>query len=459
MRGNPSEKFKGKRIAVLGFGMEGKSALEFVLNYEPAFVTVFDEKERSHFDDKEIREFEAKGIEFCLEPFLDFSGYNLIIRSPGISLHVPALEKALREGIEVSSATKIFFDYCEGLVVGITGTKGKGTTAALLFEIFRADGKEAFLGGNIGVPLLSFLPRLTPESVSICELSSFQLIDLEKSPQIAIVLMVTSEHLNYHEDEDEYAKSKANIARFQKKEELLIVNSDYPRSREIAALSTAKKLSVSRRGEVGDGTYVLGQEIIFAEKGERKDSFPVPEVALPGAHNLENVCAAITAAKALSLGHESILRALRSFRGLPHRLEFVREARGVKYYNDSISTTPESAIAAAKAFPEPKILILGGSSKSADFSELASAIASDASVKTVIGIGAEWPRIKSALLQEGAKQEILEGFTSMQEAVSAAASAALPGIIVILSPACASFGMFKNYKDRGEQFKKAVGIL
>jgi UDP-N-acetylmuramoylalanine--D-glutamate ligase len=343
------------------------------------------------------------------------------------------------------------------MVVGVTGTKGKGTTSTLIYEMLRAAGKKAELLGNIGVPALSRLELIEPDTVVIFEFSSFQLLEIKKSPHIAVVLMVTQDHLDIHGSVMDYVEAKRDIVKYQKPEDIVVANTDYGSSRSIGESSKGEKFWVSRRREVQQGCSALEGKIELFKNSTCEDIIAISEIVLPGAHNLENVCAAVAVASLLGVRGEEIREVLKTFEGLEHRLHLIGEKKGVKYFDDSISTTPESAIAAMQAFEEPKILILGGSSKGADFSELGKMIREDHSVRAVMGIGEEWPRIKAALA--GAPCKLEEGFSTMEEVVRAAAAAAQPGDIVILSPACASFDMFTNYKDRGDQFTKAVNEL
>lgn len=453
--------FKGKRLALAGFGAEGRSAAYFLVK-SGVRVEVFDAKPESAFHPAMIADLRQLGVTFYFEAMGPFIGFDAIVRSPGISPHIPELSAAVEQGITFTSATKIFFDLCPCRIVGVTGTKGKGTTASLLHQMLLAAGKDAYLCGNIGAPALDFLEKIKPDSIVVYELSSFQLIELEKSPQLAVVLMITSEHLNFHATREEYVAAKANIVKFQTKDDQAIINIDYPASRAMAAATLAEIFSVSRKEKVATGAFIDDDFIMLAQGGESRKILNVAEVSLAGPHNLENVCAAAMVAALLGVPDAIIAQAVRDFKPLPHRLEFIREVHGVKYYDDSISTTPESAIAALRSFAAPKVMILGGSDKGADWGEFAAILAADPSLKAIIGIGEEWPKIQEAISRNGQmspKVEIIEGLANMSEVIQAAAKMAQVGDVVILSPACASFDMFRNYQDRGEQFTAAVRAL
>ncbi|HVZ11414.1 MAG TPA: UDP-N-acetylmuramoyl-L-alanine--D-glutamate ligase [Patescibacteria group bacterium] len=451
--------FKNKNAAILGFGVEGESVANFLLT-KKAHVSIFDVRKKEALDADKIKLFEKAGAVFKFDKYPDsFEKYDFVVRSPGVSPTSTVIERIREQRVEITSATKMFFDLCPCPIIGVTGTKGKGTTSTLIYEMLRVQGSDVYLGGNIGISPLEFVDSLEKESVVVLELSSFQLADLHKSPQIAVVLMVTSEHLDYHRDVAEYVDAKRNILRFQSKEDFAIVNHDYPASNESDVYTDGKVYKVSREGAVEQGCFVKG-DFICLKMGEREEKvMPVADVLLPGRHNLENVCAAILAATIAGAQMEAIVSVIKTFKGLEHRLELVRLFNGVKYYNDSFSTTPETAVAAIEAFEDPEILILGGSSKNSDFTELGKTIREAKNIKAIIGIGDEWPRIRATIDNSQLTAKIYEDCINMREVVQKAREVSTLGDIVILSPACASFDMFKNYKERGKQFKDEVNAL
>lgn len=449
--------FKGKHFTVLGFGVEGAAAAEFLLGRQ-ARVSVIESKPEAEFDSGLIRDLKTKGAVFFFENSeAEFGATDAIVRSPGIPPTHPWLRDA--GSVPVTSCSEIFFEESPATVVGITGTKGKGTTSSFIYEMLRAAGKDTYLLGNIGVPALSVLDRLTPESIVVFELSSFQLLEIKKSPHIAVILMITQDHLDFHGSPDEYAAAKQNIVRFQNSEDLVVASADYPVTRRIAEGSAGKKFWISRSSPQPEGAYIEGNNLVVARDGKKSVVAEKSDIALYGAHNLENALAAAMAGALLNLPPEHIRAGLRNFKGLPHRLQLVGEKKGVKFFDDSISTTPESAVAAIRAFEEPKILILGGSSKNADFSGLAAEIGSNPGVKGLIGLGEEFFKIIKAVHHAGRTDIPTPEAKNMREAVRIAADLAKTGDVVLLSPACASFGMFLNYKDRGDQFQKEVGNL
>jgi UDP-N-acetylmuramoylalanine--D-glutamate ligase len=454
--------WKDKTIAVLGFGVEGMENIRF-LRKKGASVWVLDKRPKDNLDQKMVTEAEALGVTFRLgETYLsDLSQFNLIFRSPGVKRNTPELLEAELKGSVITSGIKLFFDLCPAPIIGVTGTKGKGTTATMIYEMLKAAGKDVYLGGNIGVPPLSFLDKLSNASIVVLELSSFQLQDLHRSPHIAVMLMVTSEHLDYHDSQEEYVDAKRNILRFQKATDFAVLNRDYPATNESDIFTDGKVYLVSRERETDNACFVQGDTIILRKNGHDTEIVKTSEVRLPGKHNLENVCAAAVAANLAGVNVQTIAKVIGSFSGLEHRLKLIAEVNGAKYYDDSFSTTPETAIAAIEAFTAPEILILGGASKHSDFSELGKVIVRSKNIKAIIGIGIEWDRIKDALKIADLGQEtiLVEGAQNMQQVVLAASKIAQPGDVVLLSPACTSYDMFRNYKERGEAFIKEVKAL
>ena len=429
--------FKDKLIAVIGEGIEGQSSAKFIKD-KGAVVTVLDKKQGENY----------------LE---DLDKYDLVVRSPGIKLEL--LEQHVPK-TKITSQTKLFFDLCPCKIIGVTGTKGKGTTSSLIYEMLKKQGFDAYLGGNIGVQPFEFLDKLNENSIVVLELSSFQLMDLDKSPHIAVILMVTSEHLDWHRSIEEYIDAKRNILRFQTEKDFAILNRDYPATNESDIYTNGKVYHVSREREAAaEGSFVKDGKVWMRTEIGEVPVVDIAEILLPGKHNLENVCAAIMAAGLIGVSVENMASVLRTFKGLEHRLELVATVNGVRYYDDSFSTTPETAIAAIQSFEEPEILILGGSSKNSNFNELGQAIANAGNFGTIIGIGLEWQIIKSEIPASKSPIPVIEGAKDMKTIVTAAHKLAVPGDVVLLTPACASFDMFKNYKDRGEQFKKEVMLI
>ncbi len=422
-----------KRILIIGYGVEGHATHEFLKRHVPqAEIGVADKNDGDKYLDKQ-------------------SDYDLAIKSPGV---LPS-----KVTIPYTTATNIFLSNCKGKTIGVTGTKGKGTTSALIYEMLKKEGMDVYLGGNIGISPLDFLDKLNDKSYTVLELSSFQLQDIKKSPHIAVVLMVTSDHLNYHKNVSEYIEAKRNILRFQTQDDFAIVNRDYPASNESDVLTCGKVFYVSRERETNNGCFAINGKIIVRKNDSDDKIIDVADILLPGKHNLENITAAVMAARLAGVSKENIISVLKNFRGLEHRLELIREVNGVKYYDDSFSVVPEATIAAIEAFTTPEILILGGSSKHSDFTELGKVISNAKNIKAIIGIGDEWHRMRAEFPISNFQFPIIEDAKDMKTIVLAASKIAAPGDTVLLSPACTSFGMFRNYKDRGEQFKREVEKL
>ena len=334
-------------------------------------------------------------------------------------------------------------------IIGVTGTKGKGTTSTLIYEMLKAAGKKIFLGGNIGTAVLDFIKEVKADDWVVLELSNFQLYNLTYSPHIAVCLMLVPEHMDWHPDMADYLDAKANIFRHQKKEDVAIYFADSKYSKDLAGNSPGQKIPYFKT----PGAHLKGSKIVIGDSEIINKS----EIKLLGEHNLQNICAAVTAVWQVSQDTDSIRKVLQGFSGLEHRLEFVRELDGVKYYDDSFGTTPATASVAIEAFEEPKIVILGGSDKGAEFNELAELV-KNSNVKHAIVVGEITDKITSSLEEVGFKN-LTTGLSAMPQIVQKARELAKPGDVVLLSAAAASFGLFKDYKDRGKQFKKAVQEL
>ncbi len=449
------ENFSGKKVAVLGFGLEGKDLCSFLLQ-QKASITVFDEKEDFETD-KDYQNFKKEGVVFLLGPDSLKNGlqdFEIVFRSPGFKYLSPVIAEALKNKVKISSATKLFFELCKGKIIGVTGTKGKGTTATLIAEILKNSHKKVFLAGNVGQPMLALLPQIDEETFVVLELSSFQLQDLTQGPYIAVILFIASEHLDHHQNQQEYIEAKANLVKYQNSEDTVVLNADDKISSSFAGLTKAKVFSFNSK-EKTNGAYIQDKNIyLFDDKlGLTSD------LQILGQHNWQNVCAASTAAFLAGADLLAIKKTIFAFKGLEHRLELVRSFQGIDFYNDSFSTTPETAIAAIDSFQKPIILIAGGSEKGSDFKVLGEKIA-NSSVKTLILIGLMAPKIREAVQTADFQGKIIfQPSREMKTIVNLAFKEAKSGEIVLLSPACASFDLFANYKDRGLQFKENVKAL
>jgi len=460
--------FKGKKIIVLGLSVEGIETVKYLVS-QNLDVTVYDKKNISDIPSETRQALNSLKVNEDLGS--DFPNniekFDVLFRTPGMPLWHPIIHKAKEKGKLITSLTKLFFDICPCPIIAVTGTKGKGTTTTLIGKILKSSGRKVFIGGNLGNPLIGNLREMDKNSLVVLELSSFQLEDLDKSPHIAVVLNITSDHLNssseespnYHKNQNDYLLSKRNIVCYQKKSDFAIVNNDYPSSRNFSKYTNAQIYYFSRFSRIKFGSFIKDNKI-FLNDG-KKDIYicSANDVKLRGEHNLENITAAITASFLAGADIDSIKKIVRYFEGLEHRLELVRTIKGVSYYNDSFSTTPDTTIAALNSFSEPIILLAGGSDKGADYTVLGKEIISRP-VKVLILFGLMADKIEKAVLETGKFQgEIIEGIKDMPTIVKLAVKLAQKGDIVLLSPACASFDMFHNYKDRGNQFKNEVLAL
>lgn len=422
---------KNKKILIVGKGIEGNAALKYLKTHLPeSTVDIVDQKDSGNYLDKQKE-------------------YDLAIKSPGVK---PELIK-----IPYTTATNIFLANAKGKVIGITGTKGKSTTTTLIYKMLEKQKLDVFLGGNIGQSPLDFIDKLNDDSWTVLEMSSFQLGDAKISPHIAVLLMLTQEHLDYHKTQDAYIDSKRNILKFQNTADFAIINKDYLASNESDVHTVGQVFRVSREREVGDGCFVENQAIWFSRGGNREKIIETNKIKLLGKHNLENVCAAVCTAKLAGVSASNIAEVLGEFGGLGHRLEYVGEKNGIIFYNDSLATVPEAAIEAMEALPETETLIAGGFDRGLDYAGLGQYL-NKGKVKTLILFAPSGKRIWEEVCKATSEESRPEKFdvTTMEQAVRIAAAETLPGKIVLLSPASASFGTFKDYKDRGNQFKEEV---
>lgn len=442
-----------KKLGIFGFGHEGQAVAKYLQRHGLS-ATVFDEQPRTHFSSDLLETFESKGFVFsCGKPIEAWQGVEVVFRSPGIWRLHPALLRLEAEGIIITSQTKWFFEHCPAKIIGVTGTKGKGTTSTLIYNILtQAKVGKVVLTGNIGkVAPLEYLDELTQDDWVVMELSSFQLQDLDKSPHIGVCLMVTQEHLDHHRTIQEYRAAKEAICKHQSATDFIIFAGDYEGSREIAQKSLGQKLAFGRKE--GQLAARIEENIITISSLEQGE-FDFADRKLLGPHNLENISAALLATLAAGVGLQDSVPVAKLFKGLEHRLEVVGTFSGVTFVNDSFSTAPEPTIAAIKSFSNPIILICGGSEKNVNFDELATEISAAKNIKEIVLIGTTALRIQTALKQAGFAGKAKMDLSSFDEVFQYLQGISQAGDVVLLSPACASFDMFKNYIDRGEQFKE-----
>lgn len=440
------------KLAIIGFGREGKSLLEF-LRKEPRFqnaeIWVCDKNPKTV---SSIR-YQVSGIRTGKDYLKNLGDFDIVFRSPGVPYTLPEIQEAKKAGVELSSPTRLFFEFARrqtSNIIGITGTKGKGTTSTLLYQILKAAGEDVHLGGNIGLPATELLPKLKKNSIVILELSSFQLQDLDCSPHISVILEVfpdhqedikTAEH-GTHRSLREYYDSKANIVKYQSGTDLAFFFANQKNSRSIGLLGKAEKIAVDP---------------------EKFKEFDPTELKIRGAHNFQNAAMAAMVAESLGVPKKVIARVVKNFRGLEHRSELVRKIGNVSFYNDSASTNPRTSSVAIRAFAgEPFSVILGGYDKGLDYVSVAKAIRKSKPYLVLL-MGANSPKIYMAIRRTGAKIKFVKDLRSAVRTAYSELTARRPsstvGSSVVFSPGAASFDMFKNYTDRGRQFKKLVAEL
>ena len=454
------------KIGIVGWGVETQSAYKY---YGPDnYYVIVSEEPRDDFpvsDNVEVHAIEQKrdvglvGNVDDLSYLSNLDSCELIIYQPSAHKN---LEKHFAEDnpfwLKAKTIQHIFFEKCTTKnVIGVTGTKGKGTTTSLIAKILESAGKTVHVGGNIGVPVLDLLPNIKPDDWVALELSSFQLYKLPFSPHIAVHLMMMPEHIEeWHKTMEDYVASKRNILSHQSNDDIAVYLPSNQYSAEHVKYSAGRHIPYTE----SPGALVNSEGFVSIDNNK---IIHKNEVGLIGRHNLDNICAAVTATWEIVKDTTSVANALRSFRGLEHRLEFVKEADGVKYYDDSFGTTPDTAVVAMDAFNEPKIMIVGGHDKGSPFNALADRLSKD-DVKHVIFIGTTGQKIYELAKNSGIfddKCTIRPDGNSwtMSEIVNLAKQKSTPSDVVLLSTGCASFGLFKDYKDRGNQFKQIVNTL
>ncbi len=445
---------QNKRVLVVGLGKSGVASALF-LKARGARVTVSDSKPEAELRD-EILLLLDHGITVETGGHGDrtFRGQDLIVVSPGVPFDAPQLEQARTLGEPVIGEVELAAQFLPGPMVAITGANGKTTTTTLAGEIIAAGKYPTLVGGNIGTPAITFVDRAQPNTWTVLEVSSFQLETIVSfRPRIAVVLNITPDHLDRHKTFANYVNAKARIFENQQPEDLAVLNADDPTTADLASRTRAQMFWFSRKKEVEKGAFVRGGSIFFRDGKREREIMPLLEIPLKGAHNLENVLAGVSIGALVGCQPAQIRDAVRNFKAVEHRLEFVAQIAGVDYYNDSKATNVDATIKALESFPANIHLILGGKDKGSDYSVLNDLLS--ARVKRVYTIGAAAAKIES---QIAGASEIMPCQT-LDHAVRSASDSAVAGDIVLLAPACASFDQFQNYEHRGRVFKEAVQAL
>lgn len=440
---------KDKKICVIGIGVSNLPLMRYLAQHG-ANVTACDRRGQEDLAE-EMALLSQYSITYRLgEGYLDNLEGDIIFKTPGLRFDVPQLLAAKEAGKVITSEMEVFFDLCPCKMIAVTGSDGKTTTTTLISEMLKHAGYKVWLGGNIGKPLLADVDKISPDDIAVLELSSFQLHTMKASPDIAVVTNLSPNHLDMHKDMNEYIDAKKNIFLHQGKEGKLVLNYDNEITHGFAEEAQGGVRFFSRRTPLEDGVSLLDGQICM----DGKVVMPPDEIRLPGVHNMENYMAAIAAVWEL-VKAEDITEVARTFGGVEHRMEFVRELDGVRYYNDSIASSPTRTTAGLKSFTQKVILIAGGYDKHLPFDEFGGIIKEHVNQLFLIGVTA--PAIAAAARKAG--MEEITMCTSLREAVALAKQAARAGDVVILSPACASFDMFKNFEERGNAFKELVGSL
>jgi UDP-N-acetylmuramoylalanine--D-glutamate ligase len=447
---------KNKRVLVVGLGKSGLSAALFLRGLG-ARVTVSDARSAVALA-KEIPALLEAGImvEAGGHGLLTFRRQDLIVVSPGVPMDTPEVKQVVAFGLPVIGELELASRYLQGRVVAITGSNGKTTTTTLVGKIFSDAGGPTLVGGNIGLPVIDLVAKSSPETASVLEVSSFQLETVEEfHPQIAVVLNITPDHLDRHGSFEAYAAAKARITERQGAEDFLVLNGEDKATQMVAAKTKAQVYWFSGRRPIRQGAFVHGESIVFIprEGAKAEPVMPVAEIHLKGAHNVENVLAAVCVARLAGISAEKIRASVASFKAVEHRLEFVRAVNGVEYYNDSKATNVDATMKALASFTGGIHLILGGKDKDSDYGLMADMLKER--VKIVYTIGSAAEKIERQL--HGVVKMVAAG--TLQTAVAEAAKAAVIGDVVLLSPACSSFDQFDNYEHRGQVFRQFVNEL
>lgn len=442
---------KNKKVLVVGLGKSGVAASRLLLR-EGAIVTATDSRPFEALPE-EAKELVNQGvrIEAGIHNNETFLSSELIVLSPGVPAEIPQITDAKSNGIRIIGEAELAYQFLNAPLIAVTGSNGKSTTTTLIGEIIKAKGDSVFVGGNLGTPLSDYVLSGNKNSCIVAELSSFQLETIEAfRPHIAVLLNITPDHLDRYHSMKEYEDAKFRIFENQDNSDFSIINSDEPWSNGFNKRTKGKVVAFSRKNKVENGIYVENGKVVSSMENHAGVICDVSGIAIKGVHNLENSMAAVAAALLLGCSPEIIAHTLKEFKGLEHRLEFVREVNGVKYINDSKGTNVGAVMKSIEGFSEPVLLIAGGRDKGSDFTPLRPLIKEK--VKKLILIGEAREKIKSAL------EQITETVyaDSLEEAVDTARRGAVNGDVVLLSPACASFDMFKNFEDRGRQFKDIV---
>lgn len=445
----------GKNISVIGIGISNIPLIKF-LSKSKANITALDKRKKEELGDV-VSKLESLNVKFILgDDYLDNIpiSSDIIFKTPGLRYDVPQLKRLAENGVKITSDTELFFELCPAEIIAVTGSDGKTTTTTLIYEMLKKEGYKTFVGGNIGRPLFEDIEEISCEDKVVLELSSFQLHTLKKSPAIAVVTNITPNHLNWHVDYEEYIDAKKNIFKHQKENGKLILNADNEITESFNG-ECLNSINFSRKNKLNDGYYLKGNMIVKVNKGTiEAEILNIKNIRIPGLHNVENYMAAIAATEGI-VSYETIRYVAENFGGVPHRIEFVREIDGVRYYNDSIASTPARTTAGLVSFKQKVVLIAGGYDKNIPFEDFGRVVCEH--VEKLVLVGNTSEKIKSAVENaENYDNLPIFVFDEFDKAINYTKQITKSGDIVLLSPACASFDMFKNFEERGDLFKQIV---
>ena len=452
------DNFRNKKVAIIGLGVSNIPLIEY-LKEKQSDVTVFDDREEEKIPSEIIQKIKQYGFKYYLgeKNLENLKGFDLIFRSPSCMPTKPELVAEKQRGAIVTTEIEQLMKMAPCKIIGITGSDGKTTTTTLTYEILKNAGYNVFLGGNIGIPLFTKLNEIKPDDIIVLELSSFQLMEMEISPEIVAITNITPNHLNIHKDYDEYIDAKKNIFKYQNENGILVLNADNELTNACKSEANGKVIMFSSTQKLENGYIVEDGIIKKCEDGIRRHIINTSEIKLKGIHNFQNVCTALALTETL-VEVDNAVETIKEFSGVHHRLELVRTIDGVEWYNDSASTSPTRGISALNSFNNKEIiLIAGGADKNLDYTPLGKIIVDK--VKSLILIGQTATKIYDAVKQEldvQNKQLDIHMCETFQESLDLAKRIAKSGQVVLFSPASTSFDMFKDMYDRGDKFKEAI---
>ena len=455
-----NEYLRFRKVAIIGLGVSNIPLLDYMYE-KKARVTVFDDREESKISKEILEKIKSNNFDcfFGKDCLKKLNNFDIIFRSPSCLPTKPELEEEAKKGAIVTTEIELLMKMCPCKVIGVTGSDGKTTTTSLINCILKKAGYKTYLGGNIGTPLFTKLNEITPDDIVVLELSSFQLMEMDVSPNIAVITNITPNHLNIHKDYEEYIDAKKNIFKYQTENDMVVLNFDNEITNKCSKEAKSKIVFFSGKNRLENGFIVDDGKIKECKDGIREHILDTKDVMLRGEHNYENIATAIGATKDL-VDRDIAVEAVKEFKPVEHRLEFIREINGVKWYNDSVSSSPTRTIAGLNSFDEEIILIAGGYDKNLDYTPIAKPIVEK--VKGLILIGQTSGKIYEAVKHElEVQNKGLDIYMcdNLEDTVKQAKKIAKENQIVLFSPASASFDMFKNFADRGIQFKNLVNIL